>query len=100
MDKPEILSMYKRKRYFITTDIETIQEDQMIYENLVKYYDRIISFDQLMEQVGDCCPINSCHWCNDICDNCDLHYKKCSMDDNERCKICWQRCLNKNIGGN
>lgn len=94
---PEILSMYRGKRYFINTDIETIQEDQMVYENLVEYYDGKMSFDQLMEHVGDCCPANSCHWCNDNCAKCDLHSDRCSLDEDNKCRICWQRCLNKNL---
>lgn len=98
--KPEILELYKNKKYDVMTSVETIQEDKEVYEALTKYFAKEISFDKFMEYVDSYCPDNSCHWCNDNCDKCDLHPDKCEVDDVERCRICWQRCLNKNVGGN
>ena len=97
--KPEILEIYSNKKYDVKTSIETIESDKEILEALNQYFAKKISFDQFMFKVDSYCPDNSCHWCNNKCINCDLNVENCKSEKemDGKCRICWQRCLNKKL---
>lgn len=89
--KPEILRMYEEKRYDISSDWIMIDNDKDVYDALVKYFNKETSFEKLMKEIDGCCPPNSCHWCTDCCDNCDLRNINMPL----KCEICWKRCLER-----
>lgn len=94
-NKKTILDFYEQESYSInsnSTDLDLTKED---YELIKKYFNKEIDFDKLIQEVNNC-PLNSCYWCNNNCEECDI--KKISKGDIEtNCRECWKRSLEYNL---
>ena len=88
-DTPKILKDYEDLVFDINTNAGYISEVQEQYSNIKRYIDGHITLESLAYHTSGC-PINSCFWCNNDCDKCDLYEK---YDDDNRCTECWRRCL-------
>lgn len=90
-NKKTILDFYEQESYSInssSTELDLTKED---YELIKKYVNNEIDFNKLIQEVNNC-PLNSCYWCNDNCEECDI--KKINKGDIETdCRECWKRCL-------
>lgn len=79
-----------------------IREDFEDFELVKKYYNGDITFKKLIYEANSC-PPNSCHWCKENCDICDIkceeyngrRYISEELYENPRCEECWRRCLNQ-----
>lgn len=94
----KILQKYKNMTFDIFSDASDIDDCRSAYNNIQLYYKGIISFEELMVKVDSICPPNSCNWCNDNCDKCDIAER--DQHNNIKggnCEECWKRCLEQEI---
>lgn len=83
----KILKEYENKNFSPAyTDPDYFERLHEQYHYLKMYYSGKIGLDQLYQCCGGNCLLNSCHWCNDNCDKCDIE---------GNCKECYKRCINQ-----
>lgn len=94
MENKQILKEYENMSFNMCSNCEDIEQLQYDYELIKKYFEGKITFDDLMFEVDGDCPPNSCYWCNDNCDKCDLESEiEDIMIRGGDCFECWRRCL-------
>lgn len=73
---------------------EDYKEDKLLLEEVQRYYDNQITFEDLFRRFSSFCPPNACEWCEDDCDTCIIRGKATGLD---RCRICWLVCLGEEV---
>lgn len=91
--KNQILKMYEDMKFTINDDSGDFIDCQIAYEAVKEYLEGKIDFNKLMIEVENICPPNSCFWCNNDCDKCDLKEKYDPTIRGGNCRECWDRCL-------
>ena len=82
--KKKILREYENAIYDIYNNLSDMNFYKRSYKEIKHYIDKEISFEELYSVVDGSCPLNSCYWCNDNCNECDVK---------GNCKECWRKAI-------